>query len=349
MGQPAATLGDTAAHGGSIAVGSPTVFIGGRPAARLGDSVACGQHGTGTIAKGSMSVFINGQPAARLGDPTACLVPGLAAASVPPVLGLPPVTKARSLDRAKDGKTHAENDDADGISAAHAEYTKSDADHDGVMDTHAVSAELLRVRKAKDRATGDGKEERISGALDMFYGNAQVSKGSNALAMDGTNAEVGVAKGSITLSGGDAGSKGVDPDYSVTGEGHFLHAKVEREGFLGTDGRGKYGGLAKGEVSGQVAGGDVSVMYKSPTVAGYNAQLKVKTGGEFAGFGGGLGAWGFLDTAEKRVHMGANALLEVFLGAKYEWDVSLGKISAGVPVGGIAGLIATGNPRVLIG
>lgn len=50
--------------------GAPTVFIGGLPAARVGDMAVC----TGppdTIIKGSTTVLIGGQFAARMGDTTA--------------------------------------------------------------------------------------------------------------------------------------------------------------------------------------------------------------------------------------------------------------------------------------
>ena len=50
--------------------GSPTVLIGGVPAARLGDMCTC----TGppdTIIMGSSTVLIGGMPAARMGDSTA--------------------------------------------------------------------------------------------------------------------------------------------------------------------------------------------------------------------------------------------------------------------------------------
>lgn len=56
-GQPAATLGDMATCTGppdSIVAGSGTVLIGGKPAARLGDSTA---HG-GTIVAGDPTVLI---------------------------------------------------------------------------------------------------------------------------------------------------------------------------------------------------------------------------------------------------------------------------------------------------
>lgn len=53
-----------------IPAGEPTVLIGGKPAARVGDKAVC----TGppdTIAAGSSSVMIGGKPAARMGDSTA--------------------------------------------------------------------------------------------------------------------------------------------------------------------------------------------------------------------------------------------------------------------------------------
>jgi uncharacterized Zn-binding protein involved in type VI secretion len=62
--------------GYTIASGSPTVLINGRPAARVGDTSAphlkpahgtCVTH-TASIDNGSATVLINGQPAARVGD-----------------------------------------------------------------------------------------------------------------------------------------------------------------------------------------------------------------------------------------------------------------------------------------
>ncbi len=50
--------------------GAPTVFIGGLPAARVGDMCTC-VGPPDVIAAGSSTVFIAGMPAARLGDSTA--------------------------------------------------------------------------------------------------------------------------------------------------------------------------------------------------------------------------------------------------------------------------------------
>ena len=84
MGQPAARLGDSTAHGGVIVVGFPMVLIGGQPAARMGDMHVCPMvnpgvppppHVGGPITKGSATVLIGGQPAARMGDMCTCAGP----------------------------------------------------------------------------------------------------------------------------------------------------------------------------------------------------------------------------------------------------------------------------------
>ena len=81
-GQPAARLGDLHTcpmvdpgpkpHVGGPILGpcAPTVIIGRKPAAKLGDTLVCiGPFDT--ITKGSAAVFIDHKPAARLGDSTA--------------------------------------------------------------------------------------------------------------------------------------------------------------------------------------------------------------------------------------------------------------------------------------
>lgn len=56
--------------GGPVAMGAPTVLIGGLPAARLGDPCTC-VGPPDSIVRGSATVLIGGMPAARLGDTTA--------------------------------------------------------------------------------------------------------------------------------------------------------------------------------------------------------------------------------------------------------------------------------------
>lgn len=81
MSKPAARMGDTTAHGGTIVVGAPNVLIGGMPAARLTDMHVCPMvtglvpHVGGPIALGSATVLIGGMPAARMGDMLTCVGP----------------------------------------------------------------------------------------------------------------------------------------------------------------------------------------------------------------------------------------------------------------------------------
>lgn len=57
--------------GGPVIKGSPNVFAGGKPVARVGDQLQCQSPSLDIIMKGSSSVFANGQPIAGMGDKTA--------------------------------------------------------------------------------------------------------------------------------------------------------------------------------------------------------------------------------------------------------------------------------------
>ncbi|MFB6454713.1 PAAR domain-containing protein [Chitinophaga sp. Hz27] len=71
---PAATIGDmhVCPHGGGpiIGPGCPTVLIGGKPAAVMGDTCVC-PLAPDAIILGSTTVLFGGMPAARLGDSSA--------------------------------------------------------------------------------------------------------------------------------------------------------------------------------------------------------------------------------------------------------------------------------------
>lgn len=65
----------------TVVVGSPNVFVNGRPASRVGDTVSthCAViglsticHSGSTISSGSHNVFVNGRPKARNGDGVSC-------------------------------------------------------------------------------------------------------------------------------------------------------------------------------------------------------------------------------------------------------------------------------------
>ena len=97
MGKPAARMGDMTAHGGSIVAGCPTVLIGGKPAARVGDNHVCPMCNPGTpppphvggpiMPPGVPVVLIGGMPAACVGDMLMCAgTPDTIASGCPTVL-----------------------------------------------------------------------------------------------------------------------------------------------------------------------------------------------------------------------------------------------------------------------
>ena len=78
---PAARVGDTTAHGGTVmGPGVSNVMIGGMPAAVVGDMHVCAivptpatPHPTSTpFAAGSATVTIGGKPLLRVGDMAGC-------------------------------------------------------------------------------------------------------------------------------------------------------------------------------------------------------------------------------------------------------------------------------------
>lgn len=81
MGKPAARLGDTTAHGGTITLGNPTLMVGKMPASTLGDMHVCPMctgpvpHVGGPITLGSMGVLLGKKPAARVSDLSVCVGP----------------------------------------------------------------------------------------------------------------------------------------------------------------------------------------------------------------------------------------------------------------------------------
>ena len=75
MGFSVIVLGDRTSHGGTVIEASAVTDTGGRRIARVGDKVTCpkkGHGGTTVIVSGDPTVIIDGQPAARHGDTCAC-------------------------------------------------------------------------------------------------------------------------------------------------------------------------------------------------------------------------------------------------------------------------------------
>lgn len=352
---PAAALGDLAAHGGTVAIGSNNVFIGGKPAARQGDSVACSLHGTGVVATGSATVFINGMPAARMGDITGCLLMGMGSLAIPPVLGAP--AGAPPLTRSNDGQTNAEAEEDGKPTFFHIERTDTDEDHNGQADSYEATGAFAHYSNrmdGPDRAEGKtGKERGAKIILDGGYFNVKSSGPTGPLGITNESRELGVAKVVVVLSGGDAGSKGSNPDNSTTFEGNAGHAKIAHDAVLGSDGRGRHGLLLNGEAGVQAISGDVTQQGQLFSVAGYDVKYKIRKGLSGWSFGGALGGWAYLDDNEQKYHFGMNEAVKVGVGEGLEADITVERTSKehlpGLGLGSITGTILSGNPKVIIG
>ncbi|RZK98794.1 MAG: hypothetical protein EOO62_25845, partial [Hymenobacter sp.] len=291
MGQPAAALGDMAAHGGLIVTGSFNVLIGGRPAARVGDTIACPFHGAGVVSKGSFTVLINGMPAARLGDITGCMVVGLAPVSIPqPTLGPPaapqpmaPIEEAHSWAPRFDHRMHDELDKAPGgVSAFHSESRLTDSNGDGEQDTAEGSFEVLRMRNAGQVNVGQS-EVGGTNSVDILYANTRASRirdTGHGGSLSGT-AEAGVAKWGVGGTIGDADSKGLNPVLGVAGEANLAHFKADGDLLVGDDGN-RVGMIVKGELGGEMVKGEVAVTHTLPIWPGYNIQAVGKASADAA-------------------------------------------------------------------
>lgn len=81
MGKPAARMGDTSAHGGTIILGNPTLLVGKMPVSTMGDMHVCPMctgpvpHVGGPITLGSVGVLMGKKPGARISDISVCVGP----------------------------------------------------------------------------------------------------------------------------------------------------------------------------------------------------------------------------------------------------------------------------------
>jgi len=351
MSQPAAAQGDAAAHAGIIAIGSTNVLIGGRPAARQGDSVTCPFHGMGVISKGSGSVFINGMPAARLLDMTGCLVAGLAAISVPAVLGPPPTAApvaapaqdaaepidwAGSFARGKNGKTHEQNDkERGGLSVLHAEAHITDADKDGTRDNISGAAELLRMRN-KGALSPPSIDFPLFGKMEVYgthsedivYANAQAA--ANVTHYGGSasgTAEAGLSKSSASLAISPVGDNGLNPLISVGQEVNLMHAKAEADVLVGSDATrvGLGGGYSYGAEALSTETTYIATTPTSPYINDLNFQGVYKKNVAWAHtpeVGGG--AWLYYDKSKQRLFARIKGKVAAWLSIGGELELSAG-------------------------
>lgn len=80
---PAARLGDSTAHGGTIVLGCMTVLIGNQPAARVGDMHACPMT-TGPVPHVGGPILPPGVPTVLIGNMPAAVMGGMCTCTGPP-------------------------------------------------------------------------------------------------------------------------------------------------------------------------------------------------------------------------------------------------------------------------
>ncbi|RZK24208.1 MAG: hypothetical protein EOO56_02245 [Hymenobacter sp.] len=346
MGQPAAAFGDPAAHGGFIIIGSPNVFISGRPAARKSDNIVCPLHGTSTITKGSATVFVNGLPAARMGDTTGCLVPGL-----------PPVLHHSSLASDKEQSVE-EFEKNGGELSVYAEHKQSDANQDGVMDTNEYAAGLSRMKGVMGPARV-GKAD-ISGSIE--YGAANISAKttkiiatSSLFSMD-DGVEFSGLKGSANLAVGEAGTEGRNAALKLGATGQVAHGEIKNKIYIGSDAKKAGimldGGAAYEDFKGEMSGTRTDNI---PFLTGYNIQRTAKLSGSAGSLGLTRAVLLMWNKEEHRLYMGMDLGIHVGFGLEGAFEVSVGQeyqkeaTPPGFGPAGIPGIILLGQPRVLVG
>ncbi len=368
MSQPAAALGDPAAHFGFIALGSPNVFIGNRPAARVGDTVMCPTHGPGVIASGSATVFINGMAAARMLDVTGCLTIGLAAVSVPAVVK-PIVNHYSFVD--DDKQTVADFDKDGGQMIAYAEHSRTDSNNDGKLDTDDYSAAALRVRSVTKPPTDKSGGRALSGdqEYDLLYASAKSSgtTWTNDSFSSNSSMEFSGLKASASNTYGKPGD-GKNAAMKVSSTIQIAHAELKANAFSGNNDE-MAGTKAEIGAGYETMKGEVAATGTTMSVNGYNMQVTGKASGSVESVGAAAGAGLYYHKKEKRLYASLDVGLAIGLGLEGAFEISIGQEYApedapapqpapkadpyvntpGFGKGGLPGTIIMGNMRVLIG
>ena len=348
MGLPAARLGDTAGHGGAIIFGATTVLIGGMPAARIGDPLACPgfdgpkPHIMGNIMMASTTVIIGGAFAARQGDPTGCGAAGVSGASMPAVAG-PPAPPAVPGNFSNEGVVAGHTGTpgpttgtAGLLYGQHSGYHNADGDQDSVRGSVAHAGGTV--------TNADGSS--MSGQADLYTGTAEVHAGSGG---GGASASVAAAQGQVKVTDAQGNSSGAS--------GGLLNANAGAEAVLGSDGR-RTGMMLGLSAQASVAEGqlDHTEVYHIPFTE-YTINVGQTVGGSFESVGGAASVGAYHDAADDRVHLAGMIDIEVVIGAKLGLDISFGRAASagggagtpGVPVPLTPGTVILGCPTVLIG
>jgi uncharacterized Zn-binding protein involved in type VI secretion len=189
---------DKAGHDGPITTGSPNVTTGGFPAARMGDSFICKEHGPGVISEGSKTVTINGMPAARYGDKVIC-----GKEALPPTKGPKPpeyhyATLAKNTN--EDGSVKVKNPEEFQMNVLLASSQLSDSDRDGNFDT-ANNIIVFEDFQLNHQMGDSGDNLNLGGTIGkaemvaVTISNEKNSSSSINAKLTGVSGNVGISSG----------------------------------------------------------------------------------------------------------------------------------------------------------
>lgn len=357
MGKPAARmLLDTGAHVGPIMMGSFNVIIGGGLAARKGDPIVCSAHGQCSITDGSSSVFINGKPVARMGDKTSCGTP-----PAPPEIGPKPAETENNFisiipdDKSnKDGTIDHDLDEHLSIKAFNAYANFSDKTKDGSHDYMETGAVAFEMGLKGDYKPFDGKYGGVGGSAGFSKYKGEVKAGAY-----GSNGMYGAeAEGKASMMSGNA-------EVHIGKEGSFYHksevkadvayAEAKGEAVLHTGGSENRYGL---QVEASADAGAVKADYEdqSDFLGILKTKAKVGLKGGAAAVGGKAGL--YLDTDDYEIGANVGGKIAALLGLSVDVEVviSIKPIVNGVSSiydyffpSVVEGVIISGCSNVLVG
>jgi len=341
MGKNAARqTADKAGHEGPITTGSPNVTTGGLPAARMGDSFTCKEHGTGVISGGSKTVTINGVPAARQGDKVICGKMALPPTKSPRPPEYHYATLAKNTN--EDGSVKVKNPEEFQMSVLLASSKLSDSDGDGNFDT--ANSKLVVMDYQLKHSTDAGVN--ISGGATIGKAELSATTISNGdIETTSFDAKATGISGNIATSSGKENSgdyatvkaEGTVGVAEAKAESSIIHNEKEQQyGFSGEIGA--EAAVAKGELS-----GSSEMKY---------FRIKGALAGSAGSVGIGGGASGLLDldnwmvkgkiTGEIAAILGLRGDLEIQIGPFFDSPGSTGNVGQGMILTGIGTVIIGG-------
>ena len=301
--RPAARLGDSTAHGGVILTGEATVLIGGRPAARVGDSHMCPMvngpvvHTGGIINMGSVTVHIGNALAARVGDACSCQSVGAAGVGVPSQVG----------PGAGESTLSSGDRNANGWQGPGGEIRATDSDQDGSLDTVEGEGSLLRHNYNRNLAGNGRNAVGIQNTLDVgFADGGGTARGNYGYTLQ-QRLQAGVVRdrGSFNLGQPtDSNNRYSNPFMALSWDARALRAAEESGTLMGDDGQ-RIGLGNEGHVAADWGSVDFNFQSNLPFLP-QNSTL-----GFSLGAGAGLNEHLYYDRRDGQLHL--------VLGGEWAW------------------------------